>query len=118
MRGAEAGKALENYILQEIIAYRELQDVDFKISYWRTQNGLEVDFVLGRAEVAIEVKISENPRSTELKGIVEFTKEYSPKKSYIVCNTPMARKTEIGGVEVLMLPIEGFLKKLWKGEVI
>ena len=47
--------AFERFILMEILAHRSYRNLGYDV-YWRTKSGLEVDFVLGRAEVAIEVK--------------------------------------------------------------
>ena len=118
LRGAEAGKALESYIMHELTAYKGIKDLDFDITYWRTKSGLEVDFVLGDAFVAVEVKISSDPRATELRGLVEFAKEHGTKKCYVVCTTPRARRMEVSGVVIELLPVEEFLKKLWDGSII
>ena len=54
--GAEFGRAFEHFILLEIIAARSYREKEFPIQFWRTKTGLEVDFVLNRGEVAVEVK--------------------------------------------------------------
>ena len=59
LSGALAGKSLENLIAMELMAYRSLSRKLFDIGYWRTKTGLEVDFILGQAKVALEVKISQ-----------------------------------------------------------
>jgi predicted AAA+ superfamily ATPase len=58
LKGPEAGKAFENFIFMELIAYRDLKEKNFTINFWRNKNKLEVDFIIDRAKVAIEVKIS------------------------------------------------------------
>lgn len=118
LRGSEAGKALESYIMHELTAYKGIKDLDFDIRYWRTKSGLEVDFILGDAQVAVEVKVSNDPRTTELRGLAEFAQEYGTKKCYVVCTVPKARKVEVRGVVIDLLPVEKFLRKLWDGEVI
>jgi uncharacterized protein len=119
LKGMAAGNALEHYILMELIAYRGLNDLDYEITFWRTRTGLEVDFILGKAEVAIEVKISEHPRLSDLHGLVAFQEEYTSKKAYTVCMVPRKRKLQINESQSIdLLPVETFLKMLWKGEII
>ena len=36
--------------------YRSYFDLDYRINFWRTKSGLEVDFVLDDGQIAIEVK--------------------------------------------------------------
>ncbi|MEY3205728.1 MAG: hypothetical protein RLZZ21_2059 [Planctomycetota bacterium] len=38
------------------------------VSYWRAASGLEVDFILGNAELAIEVKATDKPGSGEIRS--------------------------------------------------
>jgi predicted AAA+ superfamily ATPase len=117
-RGASAGKAFEHFIMLELMAYKHLNDCDFNITYWRTKTGLEVDFILSNAEIAIEVKVSDRVRTPDLKGIVAFAEEHQPRASYIVALEPVARKVTLGSVEIMILPYEKFLKALWAGEII
>src|SRR3990170_823985 len=55
-KGSEFGKAFEHFLLMEIVAYRSYSSYNFRINFWRTKSGLEVDFILAQGEVAIEVK--------------------------------------------------------------
>lgn len=118
LKGENAGKALEQYIYQELIAYKTLYDLDFKITYWRTKTKLEVDFILGKGDVAIEIKISNKVRSVELKGLKAFAEEHSPKQLYVVSLEPNPRKIQLGENSVLILPVKDFLKKLWDKEIL
>jgi len=45
---------------------------DFTISYWRTASQLEIDFILGEHEIAIEVKATNNVTFRHLKGAEIF----------------------------------------------
>ena len=113
LKGTEAGAAFENYILQELVAFRGLNDLDFDISYWRTRTGLEVDFILGN-KVAIEVKINENIRSSDLTGLKAFLEEHTFKKAIVVCLTPRPRKIMLpNNNSIDILPVDKFLQQLW-----
>lgn len=119
LSGREAGNAFEHYILMELIAYMGLNDLDHEVSFWRTHTGLEVDFVIGEAEIAIEVKIGTNVRSTDLKGLKEFINKEKPKKSFVICNAPCKRQLQFEDESTaLLLPWKEFLTLLWGGGII
>ena len=113
--GSEAfGKAFEHFIYLEIYAYSSYSDMHFPISYWRTTSQLEIDFVLGDHEVAIEVKSTENVNSRHLKGLKAFAEEYKVTKSILISKDPFPR--QIG--DITLLPWDMFLDRLWAGEII
>ncbi len=119
LKGSEAGSAFEHYILMEIMAYRGLKGLDFPIHFWRTRAGLEVDLILGDAEVAIEIKISEQVRKSDLRGLVAFQNDYRPKKALVVSRSPRKRKIKgEGDQEIDILPWRDFLEMLWSGKII
>ena len=118
LKGHEAGAAFEHWILTELIAYRGLNDLDFSISYWRTKSDLEVDFILGDGEVAIEVKISNHVERKDLRGLEAFVEEHQPKQAYCVSLTPRAKKITLSnGSVVVDLPWQDFVQKLWNQEL-
>ena len=112
--GSEAfGSAFEHFIYQELYAHSKYSDLDYAISYWRTTSQIEVDFILGDHEVAIEVKGSNNVQTRHLKGLQSFSEEYTVRKLIVVSNDPQIRI--IGAITVL--PWKLFLQKLWDGEI-
>jgi predicted AAA+ superfamily ATPase len=113
-RGEEFARAFEHFILMEIIAYRSYKDLNFDIYFWRTKSGLEVDFILGKAEVAIEVKGTSRVDGRDLKGLFSFSEDYAPKKSFLVCNESAASKDK----NIPIIPWREFLSALWAGEII
>lgn len=108
------GSAFEHFILQELLAYSHYSGKNFNINYWRTASQLEVDFVLGDHETAIEVKASKNVASYHMKGLKSFQEEYRTKRSIIVSLDPKPRLSN----GILILPWKDFLEKLWSGEII
>ncbi|MFV0339491.1 MAG: ATP-binding protein, partial [Parachlamydiaceae bacterium] len=86
------GKAFEHYIFQELLAHSHYSGIKYPISYWHTTSDLEVDFILGDHEVAIEVKGVERVESHHMKGLVAFQEEYPTKKSIIVSLDPRPRQ--------------------------
>ena len=113
-KGEGFGRAFEHFVLTEINAYRSYAGKDFEINFWRTKTGLEVDFILARGEIAIEVKGSGRVDKRDLAGIKAFAEEYSPKRSIVVCNEKEKRLH--GKIEIL--PWTAFLRELWEGNIV
>ena len=108
------GKAFEHFIYQEIYAHSRYSDVNYPMYYWRTASQIEIDFVLGDHEVAIEVKATDQATVRHLKGLKAFAEEYDVKKLILVSNDPLPRLVD--GIEIL--PWKIFLERLWKDEII
>ncbi len=114
--GADFGRALEHFVLMELLAYRSYGEHDFPLRFWRTKSGLECDFVLGReGEVAIEVKGGAGVGRRELRGLRAFAEEHRPRQAIVVCNESAPRRTDDG---ILILPWERFLERLWGDGVV
>ena len=114
LKGAEFGKAFEHFLLMEMVAYRSYTGKDFTINFWRTKSGLEVDFVLGQGEVAIEIKGAARIGGKDMNALEAFTQASSPKRSIIVCNE---KERRIHG-KIEILPWEIFLQQLWAGKIL
>ena len=78
--------AFGHFILQECWAYSHYSGLDFPITFWRTASGAEVDLILGEAEVAVEIKSSENA-GENTKGLHLFHEENTCRKTYIISGT-------------------------------
>ncbi len=113
-KGMEFGKAFEHFLLMEMVAYRSYTSKDFAINFWRTKSGLEVDFVLGAGEVAIEIKGAARIDRKDMNGLEAFIQACSPKRSVMVCNEKEKRRH--GKIEIL--PWEIFLQQLWAGKIL
>lgn len=113
--GSESfGSAFEHFIFQELYAHSMYSGLGYLISFWRTSSQIEVDFILGNHEVAIEVKGTNTIQPRHLLGLKSFAEEYAVKKLIMVSNDPIERK--IG--EILVMPWTLFLEKLWGGEIV
>ena len=113
-RGELFGKAFEHFILMELVAHRSYSEADYKIEFWRTKSGLEVDFILGNGEVAIEVKGTSNVLNKDLNPLRAFNEEFVPKASYVVANIREERIID----KIRIIPYRKFLNLLWEGKVI
>jgi predicted AAA+ superfamily ATPase len=121
---------LANYLMKNTInaaqgieagrSYIKLTRSDYKISYWRTKTGIEVDFILhfkNGITIPIEVKISQNIHKTELKGLKSFMSEHQIKQGYIVCMESNAQKVILDDGEIKIYPVQTFLDYLWAGKI-
>lgn len=115
LKGVNAGRAFEHYILMELTAYIGLNNKRMPIRFWRTTSGLEVDFILGQGQIAIEVKISDQVRREDLSGLLAFQEEHQPELALVVSNDPRPRKLKSG---IVILPWREFLERLWRGEIV
>ncbi len=110
----EYGHSFEQFIILELIAYLKYSDNDNRLSYWRTSSGIEVDAVLGDAQVAIEIKSVMEVKSTHLKGLRAFAEEHPNARLIVVSFDKNPR--ESSGIDIM--PVENFLKELWEGNII
>lgn len=119
LKGAAAGKSMEHYIYMELTAYLSFSRKRMKISYWRTKTGLEVDFILGDAKVAIEVKISEQVHQQDLKGLIAFCEEHPAAKAIVVSQDRRKRQLKIDpSLHITIMPWQAFLQALWGGLIV
>lgn len=119
LAGEEAGRSFENLVLMELQAYRSYSEQDFNIRFWRTKNGLEVDFILeSKTLVAIEVKLSKQVDRVDIKGMLAFCEEFQPKRAMVVSIEPRKRllKTE-NHCPIEIIPFNGFIQDLWTGKI-
>lgn len=113
-KGVEFGRAFEHFILMEILAYRSYAGKDFPINFWRTKSGMEVDFILGQGEAAVEIKGSADIDKADVYGLNAFAEEVAPKKSILVCND---KEQRLHG-RIMIFPWKIFLQELWAGKIL
>lgn len=112
--GSEAfGKAFEHFIYQELYAHSSYSGLNYPITYWRTASQLEVDFILGDHEVAIEVKSTNLANPRHLKNLKAISEEYQVRKCILVTNDPQPRLAD----GILILPWKSFLDQLWSNQI-
>ena len=108
------GKAFENWVFHELSVHVRTTSSPYEIAYWRLSSGIEVDFVLGDAATAIEVKGTSRLQSRDTRNLEQFRKEYPEvKRLIVVCLEPRARVTD-GGIRIL--PYRDFIEALWQGD--
>ena len=76
------------------------------------------DFILGDAEIAIEVKISHAVHKEDLNGLIAFCEEHHPKKAIVVSLDAAPRLLKINeAISIHILPWRHFLTALWQNEI-
>ena len=107
------GKSFEQFICMELRAYLSYKRKKLPLTYWRSKNGHEVDFLLGN-KTAIEVKASKKISKNDFKGL-EYIKEEGVFKNLILVSQDLvSTRTD----NILTLPWERFLSDLWKDKFI
>lgn len=78
--------------------------MEYKIQYWRTLNGQEIDFIIygPKLFIAIEVKRSKSVSPPDLKNIKLFPEDYPEAKAYVVYG---GKKKLYFGNKIEALPI-------------
>lgn len=104
------GPAVETLVFQELRAVNDYLEFGYQLYFWRTKNGLEVDFILygPRGLIAIEVKRSAHVHSKDLRGLKEFKKDYPPAKCYLLYGGPAPLYMD----DITVLPLGQALRNL------
>lgn len=108
------GAALEHLIFLELRAWLDYRRRDHDLTFWRSQSGFEVDFVVGN-DVAVEVKATRRVSPRDLRGLRALADEVPLKQRLVVSLEPRERTTDEG---VRVLPVATFLQRLWADELI
>lgn len=106
------GMCFESLFFQDLLAVNDSLSLGYKLFYWRTATGIEVDFIAyGEKGIrAFEVKRSGRVSSDMLRGLRHFLKEYPQSKNFLIYGGK--RKMRDGNIEII--PMEEALKNLPK----
>lgn len=105
------GRAFEHWVILEVFRLNEYLKKDFRLSYARTLQGIEVDLVIerpGKPLVLVEIKSSEQVDERNTKALISLQKEFPNSELRLWSRSSLSRK--IG--EVLALPWQEGLKEL------
>ena len=114
----ERGALLETLVHNELCAYMEYSGLGFPLFFWRTPDGVEVDFLCETASgyTAIEVKAAPAWRPAASRGPARLSAELGPKKVRSFGVYLGAREARYEPCRVL--PVADFLRRLWAGEIV
>ena len=107
------GKSFEQFIWMELRAYLNYRRKKMALTYWRSKNGHEVDFLLGTS-TAIEVKATKKISRNDLKGLKYLNEEGVFQNLILVSQEPVSTLAD----NILTLPWENFLADLWKDKFV
>ncbi len=107
------GKSFEQFICMELRAYLSYRRKRLPLTYWRSKNGHEVDFLLGTT-TAIEVKASTRVTNRDLKGLRYLADEQVFHHYILVSQDPTNARID----NYRLLHWETFLNDLWEDKFI
>jgi len=110
---ADFGHAFEHLVIQELVAYLGYRNQSSELSYWHTYSNIEVDAVLGDAQVAIEIKSTTEVMPRHITGLKAFKEEHPDAR--LICVSLDVAPRLMGNVEVM--PIVHFLQSLWSNRI-
>lgn len=73
------GEAFETWVIQECIRLNEYGRHDFRFSYLRTQNDVEIDLIIerpGQPEVLLEIKSTERIQNQHLSSLIRLGRDW------------------------------------------
>ncbi|MDD5309190.1 MAG: AAA family ATPase [Deltaproteobacteria bacterium] len=98
----EEGRLFEQWFIQEVHRLNQYETKDFKLSFWRTSHGAEVDLLVesgGRIAFAIECKHKKSIGKADLTGLAAFHDTFPKVPCYLVA--PLRERQKIGFVEAI-----------------
>lgn len=114
-RGGELyGKAFENWLFHELVAWSAYTEQYADLSYWRLPSGIEVDFVVDDLRLAVEAKATARVSNPHLRGLRELARDH-PDVGHrvLVCLDSRTRRTDDG---ILVMPPAEFCAALYGGQ--
>jgi len=107
------GKSFEQFICMELRAYLSYRRNILSLTYWRSKNGHEVNFLLG-TKTAIEVKSTRKISRNDFKGLKYLKEEGVFQNLILVTQDPISTLTD----NILAIPWQEFLSGLWKDKFV
>jgi len=102
---SQKGSLFEHAVMLEIIRRVKTLNKNYKICYWRTASGAEVDCVidLGSSVIPIEIKSSSFVAQSEIKGLKNFLNDYHKiaKQGYVIT---MGGRKEVLAENITAIP--------------
>lgn len=99
---AEFGRSFEHFVVLELIRINSYMEKSYRFSYYRTQNGSEVDLVAESPNGetwGVEIKASSDPSLKTAAGLNSL-KEVVP-RAHLICACLAPRKRISGGITIL-----------------
>ena len=103
---AQKGVLFEHFVILELLRRIRALNKQYKLYYWRTSGGAEVDCIIdcGEYVIPIEIKAGSSVRPGEIKGLSQFLIDYTsitPHGGYVISQSSTKQKI---ADNILMLP--------------
>jgi uncharacterized protein len=101
-RTTEFGDAFESWFIGECFRLNHYHELDFKFSYLRTKDDVEVDLIIdrpGQSQILLEIKSSDRIDDRHVKNLVHFNKDFPDAE--LICASRVAHKQVVNGIKVL-----------------
>ena len=88
------GQCFEHLVIAEIYRLNEYLETNYKMSYFRSKDGLEIDLILqkGHEKILIEIKSKSKTVSDDLRHLKLIKKDMSSAKGFLLSLDKTARK--------------------------
>ena len=109
----EYGKAFEHWLIKEIIYKSKYNNKDYKFSFYRVNENIEVDLVIEKPDgeiLAIEIKANNNPKAEKLKGLKSFNKIFPEAKLICSCLTDKIQEINKDNYKITIIPWRDLLE--------
>jgi len=107
------GKSFEQFICMELRAYLSYRRKKLPLTFWRSKNGHEVDFLIG-VKTAIEVKASKKISRHDFKSLRYLKEEGVFQHLLLVSQDPVSSRND----DILCIHWKKFLSDLWKDKFV
>lgn len=117
LEGNMAGALFENFCIQETVKCYANRGEQPRISYLRTNNGLEVDLIIegsNQRPLPVEIKLSKTPTPALASGLTRYASLFAkadPEDGLLLCladgTTPLARGVTATGVKDFLDQLPG-----------
>ena len=114
----ELGPLLETFLLNEIRAYLAYSSLGYRLHFWRSYGGAEVDVLCETATgfVAVEIKASSNWQNGFNRGLLRVSESLGKGKTTCY-GVHLGERAALWG-DVTVLPVLDFIKRLWDGDIL
>lgn len=105
------GIVFEHFIVNEIIKLNRYHKQNWDLSFYRSSNGAEVDLIIEKPDgsvLAIEIKSSETPDKSDLKGLFSFKTIRA--EAELICISRADKKRKLGNI--MVYPWREFLDEM------
>ena len=111
------GPLAETFVLNELRAWLAYRSLGYRLHFWRSYDGAEVDAVCETASgfVAIEVKASSHWQRRFNRGLRRLAAELG---NNLTCYGVYLGERAAQWDDITVLPMQDFLRRLWAGDVI